>query len=52
MDLPDFMKRSVPKPIEIDVAARQVRLFLPGFDKKQVSLPSPAPVTVKLAPAT
>jgi len=40
--LPDFIKTaSVPKPIEIDVAARQVRLFLPGFDK-QVNLPSPA----------
>jgi arsenite-transporting ATPase len=37
--LPDFTQTpQVPKPIEIDVAARQVRLFLPGFDKKQVKL--------------
>jgi len=27
-----------PKPLEIDVARRQVRVFLPGFDKKQVKL--------------
>lgn len=37
--LPDFSKTPpVPKPLEFDVAARQVRLFLPGFDKKQVKL--------------
>ena len=37
--LPDFMQASqVPKPIEIDIAGRQIRLFLPGFDKKQVKL--------------
>jgi arsenite-transporting ATPase len=37
--LPDFTQApQVPKPIEIDVAAGQVRLFLPGFDKKQVKL--------------
>jgi arsenite-transporting ATPase len=37
--LPDFTQTvQVPKPVEIDVAARQVRLFLPGFDKKQVKL--------------
>lgn len=29
---------SVPKPITIDVAKRQVSLFLPGFTKKQVKL--------------
>lgn len=27
-----------PKPLEISVAQRTVRLFLPGFDKKQVKL--------------
>ncbi len=31
-------KPSVPKSITIDSAAKQVRLFLPGFDKKQVKL--------------
>ncbi len=31
-------KPSVPKAITIDSAAKQVRLFLPGFDKKQVKL--------------
>ena len=37
--LPDFTSSAqLPKPIEIDVAARLVRLFLPGFDKKQVKL--------------
>ncbi len=29
---------SVPRPIEIDVAQKQVRLFLPGFSKSQVKL--------------
>jgi anion-transporting ArsA/GET3 family ATPase len=37
-----------PKPIEIDVHNRQVRLFLPGFDKKQVKLTQSGPeVTVE-----
>lgn len=37
--LPDFTQpTSAPKPIEIDAATRQVRLFLPGFDKNQVKL--------------
>jgi len=37
--LPDFTQPApAPKPLEIDVAARQVRVFLPGFDKKQVKL--------------
>lgn len=37
--LPDFTQTpQVPKPLEFDVAARLVRLFLPGFDKKQVKL--------------
>lgn len=42
--LPDFLTSSAaPKPIEIDIAARQVRLFLPGFDKKQVKLTQSGP---------
>lgn len=47
--LPDFTQAAqAPKPIEIDVAARQVRLFLPGFDKKQVKLTQSGPeVTVE-----
>jgi arsenite-transporting ATPase len=47
--LPDFTQPvEVPKPIEIDIAARQVRLFLPGFDKKQVKLTQSGPeVTVE-----
>ncbi|MCG6134189.1 MAG: ArsA family ATPase [Nostoc sp. LLA-1] len=37
-----------PKPIEIDIHNRQVRLFLPGFDKKQVKLTQYGPeVTVE-----
>ncbi|KAB8330683.1 ArsA family ATPase [Scytonema tolypothrichoides VB-61278] len=48
--LPNFVAQAVqaPKPIEIDVNTRQVRLFLPGFDKKQVKLTSIGPeVTVE-----
>ena len=47
--LPDFTQTpQVPKPIEVDIAARQVRLFLPGFDKKQVKLTQSGPeVTVE-----
>ncbi|MGI8501765.1 MAG: ArsA family ATPase, partial [Hassallia sp.] len=48
--LPDFLTQAVqaPKPIEIDVPSRQVRLFLPGFDKKQVKLTQFGPeVTVE-----
>ena len=37
--LPDFRQTpQAPKPIAIDIAARQVQVFLPGFDKKQVKL--------------
>ncbi|MBF2022024.1 MAG: ArsA family ATPase [Hydrococcus sp. C42_A2020_068] len=37
--LPDFQTVSqVPQPMTVDLAARQVRIFLPGFDKKQVKL--------------
>jgi len=37
--LPNFKDTaSIPKPIEIDLSARQVRAFLPSFDKKQVKL--------------
>lgn len=48
--LPDFAQEAIkaPKPIEIDVHNRQVRLFLPGFDKKQVKLTQYGPeVTVE-----
>jgi arsenite-transporting ATPase len=37
--LPDFQKaKNAPKPLEIDTINRQVKVFLPGFDKKQVKL--------------
>ncbi|HLO85143.1 MAG TPA: ArsA family ATPase [Nostocaceae cyanobacterium] len=48
--LPNFVEQAIqaPKPIEIDVHNRQVRLFLPGFDKKQVKLTQSGPeVTVE-----
>jgi arsenite-transporting ATPase len=47
--LPDFRQASqAPRPIEIDIPARQVRLFLPGFDKKQVKLVQSGPeVTIE-----
>ncbi|MGB8702154.1 MAG: ArsA family ATPase [Thermosynechococcaceae cyanobacterium] len=38
--LPNFRQEALqaPKPMAIDVAQRQVKLFLPGFDKSQVQL--------------
>jgi anion-transporting ArsA/GET3 family ATPase len=38
--LPNFRQEvlQAPKPMSIDVAGRQVKLFLPGFDKSQVQL--------------
>lgn len=48
--LPNFAEQALkaPQPIEIDIHNRQVRLFLPGFDKKQVKLTQYGPeVTVE-----
>lgn len=47
--MPNFRQAaSAPKPIEIDLPNRQVRLFFPGFDKKQVKLTQYGPeVTVE-----
>uniref|UniRef100_UPI0001BE656D All4481 protein n=1 Tax=Nostoc sp. (strain PCC 7120 / SAG 25.82 / UTEX 2576) TaxID=103690 RepID=UPI0001BE656D len=48
--LPNFVEQAeqAPKPITIDTHNRQVRLFLPGFDKKQVKLTQYGPeVTVE-----
>jgi anion-transporting ArsA/GET3 family ATPase len=48
--LPDFVAQATqaPRPIEIETGARQVRLFLPGFDKKQVKLTQYGPeVTIE-----
>ena len=47
--LPDFTQvAQVPKPIDIDITTRQVSLFLPKFDKKQVKLTQSGPeVTVE-----
>jgi len=42
--LPDFNQAlAVPRPIAINVAERKVSLFLPGFDKKQVTLTQSGP---------
>lgn len=48
--LPNFVQQAVqaPAPIVIDVHNLQVRLFLPGFDKKQVKLTQYGPeVTIE-----
>jgi anion-transporting ArsA/GET3 family ATPase len=47
--MPDFGKAvSAPKPMTIDVPKREVRLYLPGFDKTQVKLTQSGPeVTIE-----
>lgn len=47
--LPDFTKATnAPRPITIDVAQRQVSLYLPNFDKTQVKLTQSGPeVTIE-----
>lgn len=44
-DWPDFgtIARQAPHPIDIDLASRQVRLFLPGFTKAQIKLVQSGP---------
>jgi arsenite-transporting ATPase len=43
--LPDFksVANQAPKPIRIDTLKREVKVFLPGFDKKQVKLSQSGP---------
>lgn len=43
--VPDFQKlaNQAPSPINIDTAKREVKIFLPGFDKKQVKLSQSGP---------
>lgn len=47
--LPDFSEAArAPKPIDISIAQRQVSLFLPGFDKKEIKLIQSGPeVTIE-----
>jgi anion-transporting ArsA/GET3 family ATPase len=48
-EMPDFGNATAaPKPMTIDVAKREVRLYLPGFDKTQVKLTQSGPeVTIE-----
>ncbi|MGL5065522.1 MAG: Get3/ArsA fold putative tail anchor-mediating ATPase NosAFP [Microcoleus sp.] len=47
--LPNFSEATkVPKPIDINIPQRLVKLFLPGFDKKQIKLIQSGPeVTIE-----
>ncbi|NJM85262.1 MAG: ArsA family ATPase [Leptolyngbyaceae cyanobacterium RM2_2_21] len=47
--LPDFDQAAqMPRPVTVEVSSRQVRLFLPGFDKRQVRLTQYGPeVTIE-----
>jgi anion-transporting ArsA/GET3 family ATPase len=47
--LPDFSRPvTAPRPMAIDIATREVRLYLPGFDKTQVKLTQSGPeVTIE-----
>jgi HSP20 family molecular chaperone IbpA len=47
--MPDFSQAvTVPKPMTIDIPNREVRLYLPGFDKTQVKLTQSGPeVTIE-----
>ena len=47
--LPDYMAPSaVPTPVDVDVATKTVRLFLPNFKKKQIQLTQYGPeVTIE-----
>lgn len=48
--MPDFaaLAQQAPRPIEIDLATQQVKLFLPGFTKEQIHLTQSGPeVTIE-----
>ena len=47
--MPNFdQAMQMPRPVAVDVASRQVRLFLPSFDKRQVKLTQYGPeVTIE-----